>query len=124
MKSWYFAVSLLMMVLLVGCGGQTNGSTNDNVDDEIWDESIIGYIADQEASRILVLGKITKEQLTDLSVRELLESARPDAYWFTVSDVKKYKIGQKVEVWPKGGIAESYPAQGTAGKIEILEEVD
>ncbi|MCF6138709.1 YobA family protein [Pseudalkalibacillus berkeleyi] len=122
MRGWYYKAWLLLIILLAGCGGQTNEHISNDMDDEIWEQSISGYIADQEASRILVLGKITKEQLTELSVRELLESARPDAFWFTVSDVQKYKIGQKVQVWPKGSIAESYPAQGTAGKIEVIEE--
>ncbi|WP_407681721.1 DUF3221 domain-containing protein [Pseudalkalibacillus salsuginis] len=44
--------------------------------------------------------------------------------WFHVESPQSYKVGQKVEVWPKGAIAESYPAQGEAGRINIIEDIE
>ncbi|MFE5320695.1 DUF3221 domain-containing protein [Paenibacillus sp. NPDC056579] len=37
-------------------------------------------------------------------------------------DAVCYKVGQKVRYWVDGGIAESFPAQASAKKIEIIED--
>lgn len=37
---------------------------------------------------------------------------------FTYEDADKFKAGDEVDVWIKGGIAESFPGQGDARKIE------
>lgn len=126
MKRWYIGAACLLFLLIVGCGGQMNSGSNDNdtnADNEgMWEQSITGYVADKEDSRILLIGKITKQQSEEMNVKELLEKASPEAYWLEVSDVDQYEIGQKLEVWPKGPMMESYPAQGAAGKINILED--
>ncbi len=128
MKSWYIGAIFLLFIFLVGCGSQMNdassgsdtGSTSN--EEELWDQSITGYIADKDESRILLIGKITKQQLEQMSIQELLETASPEAYWLKVDDLEPFEIGQKLEVWPIGGMMESYPAQGEAGKVIIIEE--
>ncbi len=58
-----------------------------------------------------------------------------DAIWVTVEDetdildyeensvqFEDLRTGMKVEVWTEGVVLESYPAQGTARKIVVLEE--
>jgi hypothetical protein len=39
-------------------------------------------------------------------------------------DVADLQLGQRVRVWHRGEIAESYPAQGQATKIEVLPPID
>ncbi|WP_349408591.1 YobA family protein [Pseudalkalibacillus sp. SCS-8] len=128
MKKWFFGSLFMMMLLLAACGGKGDTVSTqvgeDSTDNEIWEQSITGYVADKDETRILLLGKITKEQLNTMSVNELLETARPEAYWFKVDNIDQYEIGQKLEVWPTGAIAESYPAQGMAGKIEVLDDAE
>ena len=60
---------------------------------------------------------------------------RGNAIWFTIDEETKIKgveeevfsfadlnTGQKVEVWSAGLVLESYPAQGTALKIQLVKE--
>ncbi|MGM7702864.1 YobA family protein [Pseudalkalibacillus sp. Hm43] len=126
MKSWYIGAIFLFFLSLVGCGSSMNdgssGSDTGTNEEELWEHSLTGYVADKDDSRILLIGKITKEQLEQMSIQELLETASPEAYWLKVQDIEAFKIGQKLEVWPIGGMMESYPAQGEGGKVIILEE--
>jgi len=64
-----------------------------------------------------------------------IEKLRGNAIWFTIDEETKIKgieeedfsltdlkVGQRVEVWNIGLIMESYPAQGTALKIKLVEK--
>ncbi|WP_221566888.1 YobA family protein [Alkalihalobacillus sp. TS-13] len=136
MKRWFYgAISIVCMFLfaylviipnLPGNASSIPGQSGNGAmpEEDLWEQSITGYIVDKENERILVLEGIEKEELEGFDPKNIHEYPSSGAYWFKVDSVDTYKIGQKVEVWPKGAIAESYPAQGTAGKINILEEAD
>lgn len=64
-----------------------------------------GYIVQVEENRFLVAG------------------GKYGAIYFTYpGEIEQVKVGQRVEVESAGGIAESYPGQGTAKYIEVLPE--
>ncbi len=126
MKRWlYGAVLIVCMFLFANFVIIPNLPGNANMPEEdIWEQAITGYIVDKEDERILVLEGIEKEQLKGFDPKKSDDYPVGGAYWFHVDSSQSYKVGQKVAVWPKGAIAESYPAQGEAGRINIIEDIE
>ncbi|MFD0959035.1 DUF3221 domain-containing protein [Paenibacillus chungangensis] len=86
---------------------------------------LIGRVVDEDGSRILVISGITKEEITG-EVNEIINSGKyKGAYWITVKGIqsfKRYDIGDQVKVWFTKDVADSYPAQTGAVKIEKMKE--
>jgi Protein of unknown function (DUF3221) len=92
---------ILLFIVLTGCN--VNGEANNNVNGE---PDITGTVNEVKSSSILVEDK--KLGLIWLSLPE-------------GSDSKNFEKGQSVAIWTDGKIRESYPLQGTALKIEVVD---
>lgn len=60
----------------------------------------------------------------DHTGRILVEDKKLGLIWLSLpeaSDIKAFKEGQTVAVWTDGKVRESYPLQGTALNIEVIE---
>ena len=113
--AFILAATLLLSFIAAGCT------------DSSGDPDITGLIVAIEDSRILVVAGLD-EVTTNF---EDWEGNR--AIYFTVTDKTVIRtgggkgsfadlsVGQKVEAWAEGAIAESYPEQAAAKKIVILE---
>jgi hypothetical protein len=104
-----------MVMLATGCGnkpGNENGNPAQSPDAE--PSGYLGYVVDKANKSILVVGS-TERNFGSGGAQHYFE-----AIWFSKapSDVE---IGQRVEVWSDGPIAESYPAQGQADRVSVVE---
>ena len=54
----------------------------------------------------------------------LMDDEEVGLVWVTINDpnvTANYKVGQQIVVWIDGGLKESYPAQGMALNIQIID---
>ncbi len=82
-----------------------------------------GYIAQIEGERVLILDNMKEEDIGK-KWNELSDHYEGRAIWLKTSDVDSFKAGQKVRYWVDGAVAESFPEQGAAQKIEVTQEAD
>ncbi|MEX1030730.1 MAG: DUF3221 domain-containing protein [Paenibacillaceae bacterium] len=115
MSTWMRrALSLLLLIVvivsLIGCNSDVSGEPN-----------LIGRVVDRDGGRILVIGGISREEISG-NIQNILESGEyKEAYWVRVSGFKRFEEGDQVKVW-FSETEDSYPAQTAADKIEIVEE--
>jgi hypothetical protein len=76
-----------------------------------------GYVFEISDGRVLILDNV-KESEFGKAWKDIFEYYTGNAIWLKTS-TSKYKVGQKVRYWVKGGVDESYPAQASARKIVI-----
>lgn len=119
--SLLLSLVIIGAVVIAGCGSSSNiggASPND-------EHALIGQIIDIADGRLLVIegdeGEIPTDIL-DKSLEELVQTGGYGLYWVQVDNPGQYEIGQLVKVWFDGPILESYPAQGAAERIELLEK--
>ncbi|WP_209121827.1 DUF3221 domain-containing protein [Alkalihalobacillus sp. BA299] len=104
----------LFVLLLVGCGQ----------DEELNLSEVTGLVSAKDRSRILVIENVTKEQLAELDLENILNEGLGTAIWFEVEDQELFEdlqIGDKVLV-EFDIVAESYPGQSKAISITRVEE--
>ena len=53
-----------------------------------------------------------------------LEHYQGRAIWLETSDISELEVGQKIRYWVDGPVAESFPEQGAAERIEVIENVE
>ncbi len=117
------ALCLTMIFTVVGC------TSSDKLPDR--DPDVIGliYEVDKEGQRILVVSDIEN---VDITYDEWFKAGKYAAFFKIdkdttiidddkVMDFSSLKKGQKVELWHTGILAESYPMQGQAAYINIIE---
>lgn len=80
-----------------------------------------GFIFEIKESQVLILDNVKAEDF-DKSWNDIFERYEGNAIWLQTEEALSFQIGQKVQYWIDGGIAKSYPAQGTAHKIEVIAE--
>jgi len=119
----FLAVLLVFGLFTAGCG-QEQGEQIDSPD------PISGLIYEIEGNVILIVGEISD---VNIPREEWFEAGRRAVY-FTVTDdtvielggetvsAERLSRGQKVEVFHEGFLAESYPEQGGALRIVIVED--
>lgn len=126
-KSTIFAVLIFIVFMIVS--GCANNDTGDNGDGGNGDMAgpISGMIYAIEDNRILVIGGIDD---VNIPQKEWFESGKRAVY-FSITDETEIEMngetvsedvlarGQVVDVWHEGVLAESYPEQGGALKVEI-----
>ncbi|MGO4887630.1 YobA family protein [Anaerobacillus sp. MEB173] len=115
MKRIYsFLLILIMGISLLAC----NSAGDNQLDDELQGSPhLVGFITNKDDHRILVVSSEAQDFSSTGGVSEFY-----DAAW--VSNVTEdVEIGMEVEVWFDGAVAESYPAQGSAKKINILPPI-
>jgi hypothetical protein len=107
----YLKIAMIAAVVftLLGCQGKLSAEPTGQ-----------GYIFEVSDSGVLVLDNIKD---TDLGKnwRDISSSYSGNAIWLNTS-TSKHSVGQKVRYWVNGGINESFPAQASAKKIEIINE--
>ncbi|TMW70659.1 DUF3221 domain-containing protein [Alteribacter natronophilus] len=107
----------LMMLLLLGACGTGNDST-----DRYGEPVVEGRVVDRDDSSILVVSGISRDEAEEIDGETILDGGAGAAYWFSgIEDPSVYENGTLVQVWADE-IAESYPAQGEAVKIKVIEE--
>ena len=109
-----FTLLILFCFALVGCS-EINKTT-----DEVKTE---GYIIEVGENRILVAEDMTSDEyevIKDTSISDVYEKGLSFSY-FSNDDVSNLQVGNKVEIWFYGTVAESYPAQAGATRIIVKE---
>lgn len=77
---------------------------------------------DQESNRLLVVSGISKEEVLEIITIDFEVLSRlEDAYWVSKKTPRDIKKGDYVEVWFRGDIATSFPAQVEAKRIVKLD---
>ncbi|WP_430787354.1 YobA family protein [Virgibacillus flavescens] len=108
-----------VMFVLSGCSGEEQEFSGK--------PTIEGYLVDVQDKSILVVSGITKEQAVNMTWNDLTQGNDKiyKAHTFYIDDSSttfvEFKKGQKVRVWGKGGVRESFPPQSDLGKIELVE---
>lgn len=102
--------------LLVGCvEKEETQSQIEMKDPEITVPYIEGYVVDEREGALLVVAN------EEVSLPNTKEKYR-NAVWFSPIP-ENIEVGASVRVWTTSPIAESYPAQGTADRWEVSDEV-
>ncbi|KMY50016.1 YobA family protein [Peribacillus loiseleuriae] len=94
-------------------------NTSSNIESNSLTE--IGTIVSREEDRILVVDGATTEDITNLTIQEIINKYE-DGAWFTINQEelgKDLKVGMKVKVW-YDAMDSSLPGSGNATKIEIF----
>src|SRR5690554_3722353 len=106
---------ILIVLSLTGCGTASDGSNSSG--DKSNDESepgMIGYVVAKEGERILVVESEAQDFSSTGGISEFYNA-------IMFSNVPKdIEIGEKVKVW-FDIVAESYPGQSAATKIEVIQ---
>jgi len=116
-KGNLLALLAALVCLLVACGERTTGTAANNGAGQPSGEpeyDYTGYIVDIRDGRILVTGSEEMDFSANGGASHYYE-----AIWFQYAG-SEVDIGQQVRVWSDGAIAESYPAQGKAKRVEIV----
>lgn len=104
---WKISFSLLCFTLiltLVGCSDGPSAGMGE------------GYILEVTDDRILVI-----EEKLEGQWQEVHREYRGEAIWLRTKK-SGLKPGQQVRYWIRGGVNESYPAQASAKKIEVISD--
>jgi hypothetical protein len=68
-----------------------------------------------------VIGGITREEAKENAEAILNSDKYREAYWVKLKGFKRFDVGDQVKVW-FSDVDDSYPAQTTAEKIEMIKE--
>jgi len=119
MKYFRSFTILVFLVVLSGCiNGADNGAVNGPINGETSSPEE-GYIFQIEGERVLILDNVEEADFGK-SWNDLSEGYVGNAIWLKTSDAANLKVGNKVRYWVNGPVAESFPMQGSAGKIEVI----
>ncbi|OXS62786.1 hypothetical protein B1A99_02755 [Cohnella sp. CIP 111063] len=107
---------LAAFVVLLSACGESTGASNDGAGQSSEEPEFVytGYIVDRKGDGILVTGSVKTNTSDDGGANHYYE-----ATWFSNAGTE-HGIGERVRVWPDGPIAESYPGQGKAGRVEAF----
>lgn len=121
-KKLFLVLIAVLLVVAAGCSTATGADTDSPPD-------ITGLIYSVDGNTILVVDGIEDvnipfDEWFDHGYRAVWFTAMGD----TVIEIDGEEVsfdalakGQKVQVWAEGGLRESYPEQGTAKKILVIE---
>jgi len=117
---WTLFIGFLLTIFVAGCSSSTEENAVKLIDQ--------GYIVDIDKSgqRLLVTEKLDGNEgqhgnAAWLTVDEDTSISDPDENKITFDDLR---TGWMVEVWNKGAVAESYPVQAQATKINVKTNGD
>lgn len=103
-------LSMIIIIGLTGCASNNESSP-----------AAEGYIFQMSGDRVLILEHVTEGDLGK-TWNEIFENYQGRAIWLQTSDVTELAVGQKVRYWVDGPVAESFPEQGTAERIEVIQD--
>ncbi|MBM7095073.1 YobA family protein [Bacillus sp. H-16] len=110
-----YSILFIAIIFLTACG--TNGSSSEGSANVIE-----GRIVEIKETSILVVEDITEAKAIELTSDTLMDAEAGAAYWFSdAENAQELQEGLLVRV-KTGAIAESYPAQGEALSVEVVEE--
>lgn len=113
MKMYAFAAWLLAAALaLSGCGGSVTGANGSGATQET-PPGMEGYVVAKDNGRVLVVDPVPQNFSETGGVEEFY-----NAIWFAGAPAHA-GIGHRVQVW-FDAVAESYPGQSTATKMNVL----
>jgi ABC-type uncharacterized transport system auxiliary subunit len=121
-------IGVLFALLLTACGTTisqndkaTNGSNGAIDTNEEMYEGVSGFIVSFTDNSMLVIGVKDHQEATYYSLNDktIVENSNGD--WLAVADLQ---VGQFVDTFYQGAIAESYPAQGRAAKVIVHQGGD
>lgn len=75
----------------------------------------IGHVVKKEKGRVLVVNNVEKDYSANGGASHYYE-----AVWFSKAS-SDIQVGQQVEVWAAGEMEDSYPGQGQADRIVVME---
>ncbi len=107
---WMLGMLTAFVLFLSACGlSETEEVDQNEVEAEASDPDMSGFVMDQDEDSILVVTPM--DDGSGDEGRAMWVSNAPEGLW----------VGKQVEVWVDGDIAESYPEQATAEKVQELE---
>ncbi|GEN53308.1 DUF3221 domain-containing protein [Halobacillus faecis] len=107
---WMLGIFIVFSLFLPACGlSETKEVDQNEVEAGASDPDMSGFVMDQDEDSILVVTPM--DDGSGDEGRAMWVSGAPEGLW----------IGKQVEVWVDGDIAESYPEQATAEKVQELE---
>lgn len=107
---FFFLLLVAISVIVIGCTGKLENS-----------DSMKGFILEKKEGRILVVQDINQEtynDIKDVSSEALIDQGGLKLIWVSYDKVDQFKKGDHVVFWMEGPVAESYPEQGRAKKVE------
>jgi hypothetical protein len=109
----YLVNVLLITLTTIGI----TGCTLNNESSPVYE----GVIFQIDGDRVLVLDNVKTEDLGK-TWNEIFENYQGRAIWLQTSKASKLQIGRKVRYSIDGAVAESFPEQGAAKRIEVIED--
>lgn len=108
---FFFLLLVAISVIVIGCTGKLENS-----------DSKEGFILEKKEGRILVVQDISLERYNEVkgvSSEALIDQGGLSLIWLTYEKIDKFQKGNHVVFWVEGPVAESYPEQARAKKIEV-----
>lgn len=99
---------VIMIIALLGCEEKLTSEPSGQ-----------GYVFEISEGRVLILDNVKVSDFGN-GWKDIFEDYTGNAIWLKTS-TSKYKVGQKVRYWVDGGVNDSFPAQASAKKIEIIK---
>ncbi|AOZ91032.1 DUF3221 domain-containing protein [Paenibacillus crassostreae] len=117
---------MIMMLILVVTGCTSTGESKSIGGAVSNDEGTVsqmeeGFIFEVTDNSVLVLDQVNTEDF-DKTWNDISESYKGSAIWLQTNEASTLMVGQKVQYWIDGPVAESFPMQGSAEKIEVIAE--
>lgn len=106
----FFLMLVAISVIAIGCTGKLEAS-----------DSREGYVLERKEGRILVVQEISLEMYNELkhvSSEALIDQGGLKLIWLSYEKADEFQKGDHVVFWLEGPVAESYPEQGKAKKVE------
>jgi hypothetical protein len=125
MKKYKFFISLIITVLIAGVLVLGGCGKSQEVNPTYTELGIRGYITKINSENgnvsILVEGQIEKDTQFDKALARITKDTMIQKDDLSrLFEARDLKVGDKVEVYFTGAIAESYPIQGTASIVRII----
>lgn len=112
---------LLSVIIIMGLTSCASNNEFSRVDNSELSPAAEGYIFQMDENRVLVLDNVKSEDIGK-TWNEIFDDYQGRAIWLKTSDVSELEVGQKVRYWVDGPVAESFPEQGSAERIEVIKE--
>lgn len=103
---------MLLLVVLLSIAAMTAGCGKTTFD-------LSGYVIEVQQDALLVVWGVSKVDIENHSVNDILDLAAPNAVQLHYKKAGKFKAGDKVRVQTTGSSDASYPALMTAKKVEL-----
>jgi hypothetical protein len=120
-KSKFFIIVIILMLILTGCSTTT-------LQGFITQKEIEERANNKKAYRVLVIQRVTKEDIKNNTPEKLLDMARENNlpriwFWVTENEFNELEVGQKVRVYveKKSNMQLSDPPLSGQTKIKILD---